>query len=906
MCTEKLNEMQKILKEKGKKPIFFIGSGLSRRYLGSPDWNGLLRIIAEDVQCDYQEIKNVCGNKYEKIAQELEYYCFRNADSETLNNNNRRSIFREKIAKIFQEYCVKFQESIGKNDGQNLIENVEFNKNINIKLKELETNNYTAHQYVQQYKEIADKMNEYSEEYRRNLEIQELRKIKPKAIITTNYDTMLEDIIYDNKMKRHIGQEWFVDSTDKEDETDLYKIHGCITQPETIIITQEDYNDFFLKSKYLYAKILTLFWEYPLIFMGYSISDRNIKDVLTTIVEILPEEQREEFSKHIWVLGRSERENDNKFSEKEIELLNGKSLKVQCFDLYDYREFFSTISSVTNNQKFGNLKFCISENVIELLIQPLYEQQDNFKVVTRELLQNALDACKGKNVNSDIKITIEEVGGELYLEVEDNGIGMDINDIRTNFLTVGKSNKNNVGSGLVGKYGIGVLSLFLIGDYANVYTMKENSNPLAFKLHIVNDKKQVTWIDEFNINNNSIMEGITSFTKIRVKLKSKEKEKIFNLKNEADILRILGLNEYVTNENNKIVVTYKQIPYEIPKLKVEDYFYKVDEEISIYKSEWLDADKREKLDTKLKSVYEQNDTIFFNDMVSKATYKWDKNSMIKEKQVPFVVLNIKNLDEKNDEFKTTLSRNSIELTGLIAGRIKSGIYTLEIEKIADIIQNYFQAVKNNEYTIKELRKLLMRECNIFGKNADILIKNNKLFISNNRLLTHLEIWGSNEWNSKIIRNVEDKIVLYKDCNMHKSSIADLIESDNLITISNMYFDEYIFRATGPNNGLRTDALRRILKFLEINEVNKLVSSTEVWSYVKNNKEIIKKKYTDISHNGMLWFKEEYREEFEYKYGNEKVVIFTSEYLDNPIDDTFGRLLIDNLKKKELENILEVL
>ena len=43
----KLIEMKQNLREKGKQPIFFIGSGLSKRYLNTPSWKELLEQIAK-------------------------------------------------------------------------------------------------------------------------------------------------------------------------------------------------------------------------------------------------------------------------------------------------------------------------------------------------------------------------------------------------------------------------------------------------------------------------------------------------------------------------------------------------------------------------------------------------------------------------------------------------------------------------------------------------------------------------------------------------------------------------------------------------------------------------------------------------------------------------------------------
>ena len=59
MCKidEKLKEMQQVLQEKKMQPIFFVGSGLSRRYLDSKNWDELLEKIAEDAKCDYLTLK---------------------------------------------------------------------------------------------------------------------------------------------------------------------------------------------------------------------------------------------------------------------------------------------------------------------------------------------------------------------------------------------------------------------------------------------------------------------------------------------------------------------------------------------------------------------------------------------------------------------------------------------------------------------------------------------------------------------------------------------------------------------------------------------------------------------------------------------------------------------------------
>lgn len=68
---------------------------------------------------------------------------------------------------------------------------------------------------------------------------------------------------------------------------EIFKIHGSVSDPNSIVITAEDYQHFNDKCAYLAAKLLTIFMEYPIIFIGYSITDNDIQKILSAIVACL-------------------------------------------------------------------------------------------------------------------------------------------------------------------------------------------------------------------------------------------------------------------------------------------------------------------------------------------------------------------------------------------------------------------------------------------------------------------------------------------------------------------------------------------------------------------------------------------------------------------------------------------
>jgi len=148
-------------------------------------------------------------------------------------------------------------------------------------------------------------------------------------------------------------------------------------------------------------------------------------------------------------------------------------------------EFFSkTVDYLPKSISFDS-----DPELLKLLIAPLYGDDPSYGV--RELLQNAVDACKElkelniiQNYEPKIAVNASKKGSKYIFEIIDNGIGMTESTIVGYFLKAGASFRNSDAwrdnfedkehkskVERTGRFGIGLLASFLIGDKIEVETM---------------------------------------------------------------------------------------------------------------------------------------------------------------------------------------------------------------------------------------------------------------------------------------------------------------------------------------------------------------------------------------------------------------------------------------------------
>ena len=225
-------------------PVLFVGTGISLRYFeNSYSWDSLLQEIVKsynskeehyldlkaqctqgESDCDYSKLASLIEAEFNIAAENDRYGKYKSINDEfydQMRKGKKYSRFKLYISEMFSSLTLK--------------------------------------------KNVDDE-----------IEMLRLASKNISSVITTNYDSFIEDVFGFTPL---IGNDILLSNP----YGSVYKIHGSVSHPGDIIITEEDYKKFNHRYELINAQLLSLFIHNPIIFIGYSVTDPDIKRLLKTI-----------------------------------------------------------------------------------------------------------------------------------------------------------------------------------------------------------------------------------------------------------------------------------------------------------------------------------------------------------------------------------------------------------------------------------------------------------------------------------------------------------------------------------------------------------------------------------------------------------------------------------------------
>lgn len=318
---EPMDSLQAILEKHPAAPFLFVGSGFSRRYLGIEDWPGLLTRFCNPIR-------------------DFGYYRAK-ADGDL-------TLAASFMANDYHEWWWTSPEA--------------------------EPSRRTSAEIVKSKSDalkvdIASHMRNFSLENARKSEfgneISSFSDISVDGIITTNWDFLLEELFPDYKV--FVGQQELLFSNPQA-IGEIYKIHGSASDPKSLVLTAEDYAEFSAKNPYLAAKLVTIFVEHPIIFLGYSIADPHIRAIITSIAQCLTQDKIAAFQENLIFVQRT-RDGETPAIEKTTIQSDSFSVTMMIAKVTDYAQIYDALSGNKRKIPARVLRF-FKEQLYELVHAP--------------------------------------------------------------------------------------------------------------------------------------------------------------------------------------------------------------------------------------------------------------------------------------------------------------------------------------------------------------------------------------------------------------------------------------------------------------------------------------------------------------------------------------------------------
>lgn len=374
-----------------RSPILWVGSGISKRYVdGFKTWDELLSCIASKF--------GVNQDRYLAIKLSV---------AKGMDDPKPSS---DKIA-----MCVASELS------RILIDDI---KNGNISASDI-----LDEETLEQYRRGADPLKllvcsgmgslTFKQDMSNEIDcFKELRFSVP-SVITTNYDTVLETLFnHEFKVFDEIDDYY---GPDEMGIGEIYKIHGTIQSPQSIVLFKEDYDDFQDRAPIVVSKIVSLMCESPLLIMGYSMDDRIIRDTIGCMFSSFSRQKAIEISKNIVCIQYSKGVKPTR-GIMQIESSNG-TFHIQTIMIDDFLPVLKDISRYRMSFSVRQIRM-LRQMMVEVSLSP---DPNN----SPRLAYAGIDGIDDVDPNR----TVIALSTRTYLEASKSFISFSIDDLIKDVLT---------------------------------------------------------------------------------------------------------------------------------------------------------------------------------------------------------------------------------------------------------------------------------------------------------------------------------------------------------------------------------------------------------------------------------------------------------------------------------------
>lgn len=303
-------DVAEVLSNAECQPILFVGSGFTKRYASGPNWEQLLTKLAHECPL---------------IDKEFAYY--KQAHGGDL----------KRIGSAFTELYREWAWGAGRSSFPPEYFAAEAPGDIFIK-----------HKIAELLEDLGPVDGSYGSP-ELDAEIEALKNISAHAIITTNYDEVIEPLFpdYECIVGQQIMRKGYLSIGE------IFKIHGCRSIPQSIVINEADYLRFEEDQKYLSAKLLMYFIEHPLIFIGYRAEDPNIKSILYDVDRMV----RAEFQlvPNIYILEWNDKINEASYParDKVISVAPDVNIRIKSISASSFEWVYKAFGQAGNLEKIN-------------------------------------------------------------------------------------------------------------------------------------------------------------------------------------------------------------------------------------------------------------------------------------------------------------------------------------------------------------------------------------------------------------------------------------------------------------------------------------------------------------------------------------------------------------------------